>query len=172
MSHAARVQTSRAPRRDQERNLHLPCSPNYSNLLTPLRCGEMLVGSSIASPCSSDSPYQLCPCCLSRPGCTPGRGAQSFPQSPRPSGCSVSSWMLAWALQDSGVHGACWPGGKRLLWGLQPNGRKRLCNYSDTEHLGNSFPTRLGMQSNWGETSVPVVVSVQGCLLRMRSFSG
>lgn len=60
----ARVQTSRAPCLDQERNLHLPCSPNYSNLLC-LWDAEMLVGSSReASLCSSTLLYQLCPLLL------------------------------------------------------------------------------------------------------------
>ena len=170
------MQTSRAPLADQERNLHLPFSPNYSNLPTPLRCGD--AGWFKQRPASVlwILLYQLCPsCCLSRgQAVPPWTRSTVIPAVPKPPLAALSAVECLPGLCRTLESGACWPGGNRAArcaCNQMAEATVQLQWYRN--ELGNSFPTRLGMQSNWGETSVPGAVSVQGCLpLGMRSFSG
>ena len=109
------MQTSRAPLADQERNLHLPFSPNYSNLPTPLRCGD--AGWFKQRPASVlwILLYQLCPsCCLSRgQAVPPWTRSTVIPAVPKPPLAALSAVECLPGLCRTLESGACWPGGNR-----------------------------------------------------------
>ena len=106
---------SRAPLADQERNLHLPCSPNYSNLLTPLRCGDagwfkQRPASVLQLSFTSFVPF----CCLSRgQAVPPWTRSTVIPAVSKTPLAALSAVECLPGLRRTLESGACWPGGKR-----------------------------------------------------------